>query len=96
MCGEERKEGGTQENECKTEPLAPQKGERGSAAHLQACISPVGKVNPATLLSSVGKDLSGGDSGPVFLHACMTYMCVQSVLTGGRVEKPEKEARRVF
>ena len=95
MCGEERKEGGTRENECKTEPLAPQKGERGSAAHLQTCSSPVGKVNPATLLSSVGKDLSG-DSGPVCLRACMTYMYMQAVLTGGRVEKPEKEASRVF
>lgn len=70
-------------------------GRAGLAAHLQACISPVGKVNPATLLSSVGKDLSG-DSGPVCLRACMRYMCVQGVLTGGRVEKPEKEAGRVF
>lgn len=59
----------------------------GSAAHLQDFISSVVKANPAALLSSVGKDLSG-DTGPV-LHV---YVCSAE---GGRRE-PEKEARRVF
>lgn len=58
---------GNWENECKTVSLTPQKGkQRGSAAHLQAFVSPVVKRKPAASLRSVERDLSG-DIGPACL-----------------------------